>query len=222
VLARLRKLSQSSREVWLATDPDREGEAIAWHLQQAIRLHNPIRVSFNEITKKAISEAIRKPGQIDIDLVRAQEGRRVLDRLVGYSVSPALSRACGNGAWLTAGRVQSVALRLVVEREREIRGFKPTAYVEVWLLFQTDGVSWQAKWQPGKLMPEGKQHWTDRAFAERVVQMRDVTVTSVEKTTRTRRPPPPFITSSLQQAASVTLKLSPDRCMQVAQALFEA
>ena len=222
VLAGLRKLSLSSQKVWLATDPDREGEAIAWHLQQALRLNNPIRVSFNEITKKAISEAIRNPGQIDIDLVRAQEGRRVLDRLVGYSVSPALSRACGNGAWLTAGRVQSVALRLVVEREREIRGFKPTAYAEVWLRFETDGVSWQAKWLPGKLMPEGQQHWTDRVFAARVAQLRDVTVTAVQKTKRARRPPPPFITSSLQQAASVTLKLSPDRCMQVAQALFEA
>jgi DNA topoisomerase-1 len=222
VLAGLRRLSQSSKKVWLATDPDREGEAIAWHLQQTLRLNNPIRVSFNEITKKAINEAIRKPGQINIDLVRAQEGRRVLDRLVGYSVSPALSRACGNGTWLTAGRVQSVALRLVVEREREIQGFRPTAYVEVWLQFETDGVSWQAKWRPGKLMPEGMQHWTDRAFAERVAQLRDVTVMSVQKTKRSRRPPPPFITSSLQQAASVTLKLSPDRCMQVAQALFEA
>jgi DNA topoisomerase I len=222
VLAGLRKLSQSSQEVWLATDPDREGEAIAWHLQQALRLTNPIRVSFNEITKKAISDAIRKPGQIDTDLVRAQEGRRVLDRLVGYSVSPALSRACGNGAWLTAGRVQSVALRLVVDREHEIRGFKPTDYVEVWLSFETDGVAWQAKWQPSELMPAGQAHWTDKAFADRVVRLRDVRVAAVQKTERSRRPPPPFITLSLQQAASVTLKLSPDHCMQVAQALFEA
>jgi DNA topoisomerase I len=222
ILASLRKLCLSSSEIWLATDPDREGEAIAWHLQQALRLSNPKRVSYKEVTKKAIQEAIGKPRQIDIDLVRAQEGRRVLDRLVGYSVSPALSRACGNGAWLTAGRVQSVALRLVVEREREIRSFKPTDYVEVWLQFETSGVAWQAKWQPGDLMPAGQSHWTDKAFAERVVQLRDVAVVSVQKTTRSRRPPPPFITSSLQQAASVTLKLSPDRCMQLAQELFEA
>jgi DNA topoisomerase-1 len=221
VLAGLRKLSQSSQKVWLATDPDREGEAIAWHLQQALRLKNPIRVSFNEITKKAISEAIRKPGQIEIKLVQAQEGRRVLDRLVGYSVSPALSRACGNGTWLTAGRVQSVALRLVEEREREIQNFKPKDYVEAWLRFETDGVSWRAQWRPGELMPEGQKHWKDRAFAKRVAQLREVTVASVHKTKRSRRPPPPFITSSLQQAASVTLKLSPDRCMQLAQELFE-
>ncbi len=222
ILAGLRKLCQSASEVWLATDPDREGEAIAWHLQQALRLKNPKRVSYKEVTKKAIQEAIGKPRQIDIDLVRAQEGRRVLDRLVGYSVSPALSQACGNGSWLTAGRVQSVALRLVVEREREIRSFKPTDYVEVWLSFETDGVAWQAKWQPGELMPAGQAHWTDKVYAERVAQLRDVAVVSVQKTTRTRRPPPPFITSSLQQAASVTLKLSPDRCMQLAQELFDA
>jgi DNA topoisomerase-1 len=221
ILAGLRKLCQSSNEIWLATDPDREGEAIAWHLQQALRLKNPKRISYKEVTKKAIQEAIEKPRQIDIDLVRAQEGRRVLDRLVGYSVSPALSRACGNGTWLTAGRVQSVALRLVVEREREIHSFKPMDYVEVWLKFETDGVAWQAQWRPGELMPEGQSHWTDKAFAERVAQLRDVTVTSVLKTTRNRRPPPPFITSSLQQAASATLKISPDRCMQVAQELFE-
>ncbi|PUB72144.1 MAG: type I DNA topoisomerase [gamma proteobacterium symbiont of Ctena orbiculata] len=222
VLAGLRKLSRTASKVWLATDPDREGEAIAWHLQQALRLKNPIRVSFNEITKQAIGAAIRQPGRIDTDLVRAQEGRRVLDRLVGYSVSPALSRACGNGAWLTAGRVQSVALRLVVDREREIRDFTPTDYLEVRLRFVTDGIDWQAQWRPGELLPAGQKHWTDRAFAERVASLREVAVASIQKTKRSRRPPPPFITSSLQQAASASLKRSPDLCMQDAQALFEA
>lgn len=222
VLAGLRKVSRTAEEVWLATDPDREGEAIAWHLQEALRLKHPVRVTFNAITKQAISEAVRLRGRIDMALVRAQEGRRVLDRLVGYSVSSALTRACGNGVWLTAGRVQSVALRVVVERELEISRFKPVDYVEVWLLFETDTIAWRAKWQPGALMPEGHKHWTNSRFAGQVAQMRDVSVKSVEKTQRIRRPPPPFITSTLQQAASVVLKMSPKRCMQVAQELFGA
>jgi DNA topoisomerase-1 len=222
VLAGLRKLCRSSNQVWLATDPDREGEAIAWHLQEALHLNNPIRVSYNEITKKAISEAIKNPGHIDRDRVKAQEGRRVLDRLVGYSVSPSLTRACGNETWLTAGRVQSVALRLVVERELAIKNFVPTAYVEVWLQFNTEGISWKAQWRPGTLLPEGQKHWTDREFAERVAQLSDMVVVSVETKRRTRRSPPPFITSSLLQAASVTLHMQSDRCMQVAQELFES
>lgn len=222
VISGLRKLCQSVDQVWLATDADREGEAIAWHLEQALNLKNPIRVTFNAITKQSVKEAVQNPSQIDISLVRAQEGRRVLDRLVGYSVSPALTRACGNGAWLTAGRVQSVALRIVAERELEIINFQPTRYVEVYLKFKTDEIFWQAKWVPGDLMPELQNHWTDRAFAEQVAKLREASIASVKTKKRSRLPPPPFITSTLQQAASVTLKISPKQCMANAQKLFEA
>ena len=219
VIAGLKKLSQSADQVYLATDPDREGEAIAWHLQQALRLKDPKRIAFNEITQKAIQAALNRAGQIDMALVHAQEGRRVLDRLVGYSVSPALSNAYGS--WLTAGRVQSVALRIVVERELAIKAFQPTPYVEVFLHFETEGLHWSAQWLPGDWLSEGQKHWTDRAFAERVAGFTEVDVQAIEKTQRSRRPPPPFITASLQQGASVVLKLSPKRCMQEAQHLFE-
>lgn len=222
VLSGLRKLTQAVDRVWLATDPDREGEAIAWHLQQALNLKHPHRVSFNAITKTTVTESVNNPSVINMSLVRAQEGRRVLDRLVGYSVSPELSRACGNGAWLTAGRVQSVALRIVAERELEILNFKPKDYVEVYLHFNTDNIRWKAKWVPGDLLPELERYWTNREVALQVSGIRNVSVNSLDRSKKSNRPPPPFITSTLQQAASVTLKVSPKQCMQSAQKLFEA
>lgn len=219
LIANLKKLSQSANEVYLATDPDREGEAIAWHLQQALFLKNPKRVTFNEITKKAVQSAVANPSSIDYNLVYAQEGRRVLDRLVGYSVSPALSNAYGQ--WLTAGRVQSPAVRIVVERELEIRAFTSTAYIEVFLCFENESIAWQAQWQPGDLLAVNQKHWTDAALAQRVAKIRDVEVVSVEMKKQSKRPPPPFTTSSMQQAASVMLKMSPKQCMREAQKLFE-
>ncbi|MES9940279.1 MAG: type I DNA topoisomerase [Candidatus Thiodiazotropha sp. 6PLUC2] len=222
VLGSLKKLTKTVGQVWLATDPDREGEAIAWHLQQALNLKKPYRVTFNAITKSSVTESVNNPSEIDISLVRAQEGRRVLDRLVGYSVSPELSRACGNGAWLTAGRVQSVALRIVADRELEILNFRPKDYVEVYLHFDTDNIRWKAKWMPGDLLPEVEKYWTNRAFAQHVADIRNVIVTSIDRSKRSNRPPPPFITSTLQQAASVSLGMSPKQCMQNAQKLFEA
>ncbi|MEW8437652.1 MAG: type I DNA topoisomerase [Candidatus Thiodiazotropha taylori] len=222
VLSGLRKLTQTVDRVWLATDPDREGEAIAWHLQQALNLKRPYRVSFNAITKSSVTESVNNPSVIDMSLVRAQEGRRVLDRLVGYSVSPELSRACGNGAWLTAGRVQSVALRIVAERELELLNFKPKDYIEVCLYFNTDSIRWKAKWVPDDLLPELERYWTNRKFARQVADIRNVSVTSIDRSKKLNRPPPPFITSTLQQAASVSLRISPKQCMQSAQKLFEA
>ncbi|ODB95079.1 DNA topoisomerase I [Candidatus Thiodiazotropha endoloripes] len=222
VLSGLRKLTRAVDRVWLATDPDREGEAIAWHLQQALNLKHPHRVSFNAITKSSVTDSVNYPSVIDMSLVRAQEGRRVLDRLVGYSVSPELSRACGNGVWLTAGRVQSVALRIVAERELELLNFKPKNYVEVYLHFNTDNIRWKAKWIPGDLLPELERYWTNREFALQVADITNVSVTYIDRSKKSNRPPPPFITSTLQQAASVTLKISPKQCMQSAQKLFES
>jgi DNA topoisomerase-1 len=222
VLSGLRKLTRAVDHVWLATDPDREGEAIAWHLQQALNLKRPHRVSFNSITKSSVTKSVNNPTVIDMSLVHAQEGRRVLDRLVGYSVSPELSRACGNGAWLTAGRVQSVALRIVAERELELMNFKPKDYLEVYLHFNTDNIRWKAKWIPGDLLPELERYWTNREFALQVADIRNVIITSIDRLKKSNRPPPPFITSTLQQAASVSLRISPKQCMQSAQKLFEA
>ncbi|MCU7806075.1 MAG: hypothetical protein KZQ92_19360 [Candidatus Thiodiazotropha sp. (ex Lucinoma borealis)] len=132
---------------------------------------------------------------------------------MGYSVSPVLSHGCGNGSWLTAGRVQLVASRIVVDRELVIRQFKPIDYVEGWLLLETDCVIWQAKWELGDMIPESQKHWTDPDCAECIARLQDVKVVSVEKAQRFRHPPPPFITSTLQQAASVVFKMSPKRCM---------
>ncbi len=219
ILAGLRASIQSASEVYLATDPDREGEAIAWHLADALGLREPHRIAFNEITKDAVQAAVRQKGRIDLNRVAAQECRRVLDRLVGYSVSPALSNA--HGSWLTAGRVQSVAVRIVAERELAIRNFKAEPFVEVYLYFTAGDVGWRAQWVPGDLLQKDQRHWKDKPFAQRVAALKDVNVATVTRQKKSRRPPPPFITSSLQQAASIALKMPPKKCMQVAQSLFE-
>ncbi len=218
-LSTLKSLAKNADQVFLATDPDREGEAIAWHLQQTLYLKNPKRITFTEISKKALQQALSQSRQIDYHLVQAQEGRRVLDRLVGYTVSPALSNTMQQN--LSAGRVQSVALRLVVERELEIKNFKATLYVEVYLLFETSGLHWKAKWMPPAQLMGNQKYWTDRAFAEQVSSINEVDVIAIEQKQRNRRPPAPFITSTLQQAASVSLKMSPKRCMEIAQDLFD-
>ncbi|MFK5892420.1 MAG: type I DNA topoisomerase [Pseudomonadota bacterium] len=218
-LTGLRKLAKSADKVYLATDPDREGEAIAWHLQQALNLKSPIRITFNAITKKAVIDAVNTPGVIDINLVSAQEARRILDRLVGYTVSPALSNAYGQ--WITAGRVQSIASRLVSDLEKRIQAFKSVPYLEVFLTFDTDNILWRAQWIPGKLFSEGQKHWVDRPFAERVASITDLDITSIDVTKMSRKPPAPFTTPDLIQGASVALKMDPKKCMQTAQKLFE-
>ncbi|MCF6256196.1 MAG: type I DNA topoisomerase [Gammaproteobacteria bacterium] len=220
VLAGLRASVKSARTVYLAMDPDREGEAIAWHLAEALNLKDAKRITFNEITRKAVQKAIQETGEIDRQQVAAQECRRILDRLVGYSVSPALSNAYGS--WLTAGRVQSVAVRIVAEREIAIQQFTPESYVEVFLYFISGDIAWRAQWVPGDLQGKDQKHWTDKPFAQRVAALKEMKVVTVSENKQSRRPPPPFITSSLQQAASVSLKISPKKCMQIAQQLFEA
>jgi len=220
ILAGLRASVKSARTVYLAMDPDREGEAIAWHLAEALDLKNAKRVTFNAITKKAVQKAITETGEIDLQQVAAQECRRILDRLVGYSVSPALSNAYGS--WLTAGRVQSVAVRIIAERELAIKKFKPESYVEVFLYFINGDIAWRAQWMPGDLLHKDQKHWIDKPFAQRVAALKEVKVAAVSEERRSRRPPPPFITSSLQQAASVSLKMPPKKCIQIAQKLFEA
>jgi DNA topoisomerase-1 len=216
VLKRLASLTKSADAVYLATDPDREGEAIAWHLQEALKLKKPLRVTFGSITKGAIEPAIKKPRSLDMELVAAQEARRILDRLCGYLVSGPLSKAAGER--LSAGRVQSPALRLVVERERAIRDFVSTTHYGAELLF--DG--WKAVWLTKAWLPEGSEYLTDKTLAEKAAALRAMTVMDCQESESRSAPPAPFTTSSLQQAASNALKFSPKHTMELAQKLYEA
>jgi DNA topoisomerase-1 len=220
VVARLKRAAARAEAVYLATDPDREGEAIAWHLQQALGLRHPHRITFGQITAAAVREAMAHPRAIDIKLVAAQEARRVLDRLVGWMVSPELSRQGGPG--LTAGRVQSPAVRLVVERERAIEAFTVTRHYGVEVSFTGPGdTAWSAAWRVKPHLPAGQEYWLDRGFAERVSRLRGFSVESFTETEEAVAPPAPFTTSTLQQAASTRLKLRPKAVMDAAQRLYE-
>lgn len=221
VVKKLRSLANSAEVVYLATDMDREGEAIAWHLKVALGLKTYQRVTFTEISKSAIAAAISKPRQLNMGLVAAQESRRVLDRLVGYRVSPVVGNVF-NHKGLSAGRVQTPAVGLVVRRELAIRNFVPLDYFDVYLAFDADSSNpWYAKWEPKNLMVPGQTHWTDRSFAQQVAQTKSVRVDSYSAEPEARRPPAPLITSTLQQAASVVLKLAPVDTMKLAQTLYE-
>lgn len=218
VVKKLKGQSKTASEVILATDLDREGEAIAWHLHKALGLKTSKRVVFNEITSKAIKKALSSPGVIDMKMVAAQEARRVLDRLVGYKVSRPLANSVGQKA--SAGRVQSLAMRMVVERELEIKNFKPTDHFGVTAHLLTDKKKWQAVWQPK--LPKDQQYLTDINVAQAVVDgVKTLDVLSVQKKETRQRPYPPFTTSTLQQAASVVFKFGAKRTMDAAQKLFE-
>jgi DNA topoisomerase-1 len=210
--------------VYLATDPDREGEAIAWHIQQALGLQNAQRIEFNEITASAVQRALQSPRAIDLDRVNAQQARRVLDRLVGYQISPLLWRKLRGGRnALSAGRVQSVAVRLIVEREREIRAFVPEEYwkITATLTPKTEHFPFDAELrQKGDAKLELKSEADANAVLSDL-QGATYIVESVEKRQRKRTPPPPFITSTLQQEASRKLGFSAKRTMQIAQQLYE-
>jgi len=209
--------------VYLATDPDREGEAISWHLQAVLDLppEKTCRVTFNEITRKVVTEAIENPRAIDQDLVDAQQARRILDRIVGYQLSPLLWKKIRRG--LSAGRVQSVATRLVVEREEEIRAFRPQEY---WTL-EADlsrtapnvGKFKAAFYGRDKKIELNTKNDVD-VVADAVKEC-DFSVVGVKKQEKTRNPAPPFITSTLQQEASRKLNMPPRRTMSIAQQLYE-
>jgi DNA topoisomerase-1 len=223
-LQRLHAVTQGAPVVYLATDPDREGEAIAWHIQQALGLQNAQRIEFNEITASAVQRALQSPRTIDLDRVNAQQARRVLDRLVGYQISPLLWRKLRGGRnALSAGRVQSVAVRLIVEREREIRAFVPEEYwkITATLTPKTEHFPFDAELrQKGDAKLELKTE-ADANAVLRDLQGATYIVESVEKRQRKRTPPPPFITSTLQQEASRKLGFSAKRTMQIAQQLYE-
>ena len=226
VISELRKAAGSADRIYLAPDPDREGEAIAWHLMELLKADAApekfARVQYNEVTARAVREAFQNPGELDMDRVNAQQARRILDRLVGYKVSPLLWQQIRRG--LSAGRVQSVALRLVCEREAEIRGFKPEAY---WILgarvrkllaplepFDVQLAEVNGEKADVRSEEQAKKICDD--LASRSLRVHDVETRMVP-----RRPPPPFITSSLQQSASGRHGFAPNRTMSIAQKLYE-
>lgn len=214
--------AEKAEDVLLATDPDREGEAISWHVAKLLKIpeDKPARIEFNEISKKAVQRALAAPRVIDVNLVDAQQARRVLDRLVGYKLSPVLCRKIQNK--LSAGRVQSVTLRLVVEREREILGFKPEEYWPFFsVLENSDRFKFKAALQTknkAKLKLSSKAD-VDSAIAE--LDGKEYVVTSVKKAVTTSHPPAPFITSTMQQDAQNKLGMSLKQTSATAQALYE-
>ncbi len=219
----LKKAAESSNKVYLATDPDREGEAISWHLKELLNLEDDraFRVTFNEITKKVVQESIEHPRAIDEDLVNAQQARRILDRIVGYKLSPLLWRKIKRG--LSAGRVQSVATRMVTDKEESIRSFVPEEY---WLLeADVSRTVKDGRFKAGFHGKAGKKmelhSEEDVVTVVTAVQNAPFTVDSVKRTDKKRSPSPPFITSTLQQEASRKLGMTPRRAMSIAQQLYE-
>lgn len=217
VVKELKKLAKDANTIFLASDDDREGEAISWHLAEALDLDDKKtrRIVFREITKNAIQNAIQNPRGIDVDLVNAQQARRILDRLVGFELSPILWKKIKGG--LSAGRVQSVAVRLVVEREREIAHFEATSSFKVTALFNLEGGKILKAELPKKFKNEDEAH----DFLKKC-QNADFSIEGLETKPAKKSPAPPFTTSTLQQEASRKLGFSVARTMSVAQKLYEA
>lgn len=237
VINKLKKAAKLCKTVYLSPDPDREGEAIAWHIAQILPPEIPIkRISFNSLTKETVLKAIQQPRQIDISLVNAQQARRLLDRIVGYKISPILNRRIQRGkeGFVSAGRVQSVALKLVVDREKEIEAFKPVEYWNLAALLkgEPEGRAFKAGLysvdgkRVEKEVVEGKDYQIigDKETADAILaKMQDgpYIVLTVDKKEKKRNPPPPFITSTLQQEASRHHGFSSAKTMSVAQKLYE-
>lgn len=223
IIRDLKRAAKKSDKVFLATDPDREGEAISWHLKELLELPDDrtYRVTFNEITKRVVTESIAKPRSIDQNLVDAQQARRILDRIVGYELSPLLWKKIRRG--LSAGRVQSVATRLVVEREEEIRAFESQEYwsIDVDLSRIAPNVG---KFRAAFHGKDKKMELHSRAEVDAILETvkgKDFTVSQVKRQDKLRNPAPPFITSTLQQEASRKLGMPPRRTMSIAQQLYE-
>ena len=221
VIKKLKEAAANSEEVYLATDPDREGEAISWHLAQllALDMKSPLRVCFNEITKNGVETGMKKPREIDLNLVDAQQARRVLDRIVGYKLSPFLWKKVKRG--LSAGRVQSVALKLVVDREREIEGFVPEEYwtIDAKLSKQRSFIAKFYGTAQGEKIAVKTEEEANKIVAE--TENEAFTVSSIKKGVRKKQPLPPFITSTLQQDAARRLNFTGLRTMRIAQQLYE-
>ncbi len=219
----LKKKADNSDFIYLATDPDREGEAISWHLATILNLdlNEKNRVTFNEITKYGVKTGMENPRKIDIDFVNAQQARRILDRLIGYKLSPFISQKIRRG--LSAGRVQSVALRLIVDREEEIRAFNPEEYWSIDAKFtnppERKAFSAAIASYDGKKLKIENKEQSDRILSD--LEGAEYVVTAVKKGSRKKNPTPPFITSTLQQEASRRLSFQAKRTMKAAQELYE-
>lgn len=223
ILANLRREVKKAEKIYLATDPDREGEAISWHLMEALKLSGKkvYRITFNEITKNAVKESLKHAREINMDLVDAQQARRVLDRMVGYRISPLLWAKVKRG--LSAGRVQSVALRIICDREEEINAFIPEEY---WTLDASFKISGEKKLLKAKYYGEGEQKKVLKSedevnAVEWDCRNADFKVADVKKGERTKKAPLPFTTSTLQQEASKVLNFSTQKTMRLAQQLYE-
>ncbi len=227
ILAKLRKEVKKADRIYLATDPDREGEAISWHLSKALKLDEKkqekqvYRISFNEITKNAVKASLKQPRDIDMDLVNAQQARRILDRMVGYKISPLLWEKVKRG--LSAGRVQSVALRIIADRENEISAFIPEEYWSIDAAFTVPGAKkkLEAKFYGNE---QGRMKITNGEQAEAIRQellAADYRILDIKKSERTKKAPNPFTTSTLQQEASKVLNFSTLKTMRLAQQLYE-
>ena len=217
IVKKLKDLAKKAETVWLASDEDREGEAIAWHLVEQLKLQgqNTKRIVFHEITKKAILKAVENPREINYNLVNAQQARRVLDRLVGYELSPVLWKKVKGG--LSAGRVQSVSVRLIVEKEREIENFIPKKSFRVDAQFlNSKGVKFKAK-----ISKNFESEAEANQFLNSCVDA-SFTVSDLQKKPAKKSPAPPFTTSTLQQEASRKLGFPVAKTMMVAQRLYEA
>ncbi len=221
----VKKLSQAVKkfdEVYLATDPDREGEAISWHLKNTLGISSEKpRIEFHEISKKAVNKALEEPREINMNLVNSQQARRVLDRLVGYKVSPVLSRKLKSG--LSAGRVQSAALKMIVDREREIRAFKPEEYWNLFALLTKEGHKTVFKAAFNDI--DGKKTKVNNSeTANSIVEqmkLADYVIDTVKRGISKSHPAPPFTTSTLQQEASHKLNMTAERSLRIAQQLYE-
>ena len=221
LIKKLKKEAEEADAIFFATDPDREGEAISWHLASVLSVpqDKARRVCFNELTKNAIKSSIKEPRPIDMDLVNSQQTRRIIDRLVGYNLSPLLWKIRSG---LSAGRVQSVATRIIVERENEINAFVPVEYWTVDAEFRTKNGQMLTAHHVGKSGDKDEiinSEQSDGICAD--VDGRDAVVTSVKKNIRQKYPQAPFTTSTLQQEASKKLGMRTNRTMQVAQELYE-
>ncbi|MEK4565325.1 type I DNA topoisomerase [Alkalihalobacillus sp. FSL R5-0424] len=221
VLKDLKTAAKKVKKVYLAADPDREGEAIAWHLAHSLDIdeHSECRVVFNEITKQAIKDAFKTPRPINMDLVDAQQARRILDRLVGYNISPLLWKKVKKG--LSAGRVQSVAVKMIIDREKEIQAFKPEEYWSIPGTFLLNKDEFEAKFYgvDGKKKELGSEQEVKEVLAR--LKGKNYDVESVKKKERKRNPVAPFTTSSLQQEAARKLNFRAKKTMMIAQQLYE-
>ncbi|MGA4720268.1 type I DNA topoisomerase [Fictibacillus nanhaiensis] len=221
ILKDLKTAAKKAKRIFLAADPDREGEAIAWHLAHSLDmdLDSECRVVFNEITKNAIKDSFKRPRKINMDLVDAQQARRVLDRLVGYKVSPLLWKKIKKG--LSAGRVQTVAVRLIVEREKEIEAFQPEEYWKIKGIFSASGEDFEAQFYGtgGKKKELSNEEEVKEILS--TIKGKQFKIDSVQKKERRRNPSPPFITSSLQQEAARKLNYRAKKTMMLAQQLYE-